>query len=164
VRAVLRPRTARSALLMVKPATVIAWHQRLSRGYWRWRSRQRGRPPIPGEHVALIRRISGQHPEWAEDRIAEELAIKLGVRHSTSTIRFVLSIRTECLGRMIPLGEGHLRLIINEYLEHYHGERTHQGLGNRLIEEPPPGQNGTGPVRCRERLGGVLKFYYREAA
>ena len=78
--------------------------------------------------------------------------------------RFVLSIGTECLGRMIPPGEKHLRLIINEYLEHYHGERTHQGLDNRLIEEPPAGHHGTGPIRCRERLGGVLKFYYREAA
>jgi len=78
--------------------------------------------------------------------------------------RFVLSIRTECLGCVIPLGEKHLRLIINEYLEHYHGERTHQGLGNRLIDEPPAGHDGTGPIRCRERLGGVLKFYYREAA
>ena len=65
---------------------------------------------------------------------------------------------------MIPLSEMHLRLIINEYLRHYHAERTHQGLGNRLIDEPPANQDGTGPIRCRERLGGVLKLYFREAA
>jgi hypothetical protein len=77
----------RSSLLVVKPATVIAWHQRLSRGYWRWRSRKLGRPPIPNDHIGLIRRISADHPEWGEDKLAEELAVKLGVRHSTSTIR-----------------------------------------------------------------------------
>jgi putative transposase len=77
----------RSTLFIVKPATVIGWHQRLCRGYWRWRSRKAGRPPISSEHAALIRRISTDHPEWGEDKIAEELAVKLGVRHSTSTIR-----------------------------------------------------------------------------
>ncbi len=69
----------RSALIMVKPATVIAWHRRGFQRYWRWRSRKPGRPPIPMEHIALIRRISSDHPEWGEDKIAEELAIKLGV-------------------------------------------------------------------------------------
>ncbi len=77
----------RSALIMVKPATVIAWHRRGFQRYWRWRSHKSGRPPIPMEHIALIRRISSDHAEWGEDRIAEELAIKLGVHHSTSTIR-----------------------------------------------------------------------------
>ena len=77
----------RSALIIVKPATVIAWNRRGFQRYWRWRSRKPGRPPIPREHMALIRRISTDHPEWGEDRIAEELAIKLGVHHSTSTIR-----------------------------------------------------------------------------
>ena len=77
----------RSALIIVKPATVIAWHRRGFQRYWRWRSRKPGRPPTPREHMALIRRISTDHPEWGEDRIAEELAIKLGVHHSTSTIR-----------------------------------------------------------------------------
>jgi len=77
----------RSPLLFVKPATVIDWHRRGFRRYWRWKSGKPGRPRIPDEHIALIRRISGQHPEWGEDRIAEELAIKLGVKHSTSTIR-----------------------------------------------------------------------------
>jgi hypothetical protein len=77
----------RSALIIVKPATVIAWHRRGFQRYWRWRSRKFGRPRIPKAHIALIRRINTDHPEWGEDKIAEELAIKLGVRHSTSTIR-----------------------------------------------------------------------------
>jgi len=77
----------RSPLVFVKPATVIAWHRRGFQRYWRWRSRKPGRPRIPDEHIAFIRRISQDHKEWGEDRIAEELAIKLGVKHSTSTIR-----------------------------------------------------------------------------
>jgi len=77
----------RSALIIVRPATVIAWHRRGFQRYWRWRSRKPGRPRIPSEHIALIRRISSDQPEWGEDKIAEELAIKLGVHHSTSTIR-----------------------------------------------------------------------------
>jgi hypothetical protein len=54
--------------------------------------------------------------------------------------------------------------MLAEYLEHYHQERNHQGLGNRLIENLPANDNATGPVRCRQRLGGVLNFYHREAA
>jgi putative transposase len=77
--------------------------------------------------------------------------------------RFVRSIKSECLGQIIPLGEGHLRRAVAEYAAHYHVERNHQGLGNRLIEEPK-GTVATGAVGCRERLGGVLKYYYREAA
>jgi putative transposase len=78
--------------------------------------------------------------------------------------RFTLSAKTECLCRMIPLGRQHLELMLAEYLERYHRERNHQGLGNRLIEELPANRNSTGPVRWRERLGGILKFYHREAA
>jgi hypothetical protein len=77
----------RSPLAFVKPATVIDWHRRGFRRYWRWRSRKPGRPRIPDEHIALLRRLSADQPGWGEDRIAEGLAIKLGVKHSTSTIR-----------------------------------------------------------------------------
>ena len=50
--------------------------------------------------------------------------------------RFVLSIKSECLNRMVILGERHLRHVVDEYVEHYHLERNHQGLGNRLIIAP----------------------------
>jgi len=78
--------------------------------------------------------------------------------------RFVRSIRHECLRRVIPLGEQHLRQIVTEYVEHYHLERNHQGLGNALIEAPPANSNGAGTIRCRERLGGTLRYYHRSAA
>ena len=76
--------------------------------------------------------------------------------------RFVLSIKSECLNRLVILGERHLRRAIAEYVEHYHHERTHQGLGNRLIKGAPERESGR--VVRRERLGGLLNHYYREAA
>jgi len=65
---------------------------------------------------------------------------------------------------MIPLGEWHLHHAIREYMEHYHRERPHQGLDNELIAPPASGVIAIGPVRRRERLGGTLNHYYREAA
>ena len=59
----------RSPLAFVKPATVIDWHRRGFRRYWRWRSCKPGRPRIPAEHIAFIRRISTEQPGWGEDRI-----------------------------------------------------------------------------------------------
>jgi putative transposase len=85
----------RSCLLVVKPATVIAWHRRGYERYWRWRSGKPGRPRIDAEHIAFIRRISSEHPEWGEDRIAEELRLKLGVQHSPSTVRRTMVRRPE---------------------------------------------------------------------
>jgi integrase-like protein len=76
--------------------------------------------------------------------------------------RFVRSIREECLSRVIPLGERHLRWVVGEYMKHYHLERNHQGLGNEMIE--PIEEPGRGRVVCRGRLGGLLKYYYRQAA
>jgi putative transposase len=77
--------------------------------------------------------------------------------------RFVLSLRRECLDRIIPLSERHLRTAIAEYLVHYHTERNHQSLGNELITPLAPTANDAVPIMSRERLGGVLKYYYRAA-
>jgi putative transposase len=74
--------------------------------------------------------------------------------------RFIGSIKSECLDRMIIFGEAHLRYCIEEYVQHYHAERPHQGLDDNLIEPPPL---GTGEIVCQERLGGLLKFYKRAA-
>jgi len=77
--------------------------------------------------------------------------------------RFVGSAKSECLERIVPLGERHLRAAVRAFVQHDHEERPHQGLGNELIA-PKTTSIGTGPVTCRARLGGVLKFYDREAA
>ena len=78
--------------------------------------------------------------------------------------RFVWSIKHECLNRMILFGERHVRYVVQTYVEHYLQERPHQGLGNRRVIEPTEPQPTEGPVLCRERLGGLLKTYYRSAA
>ena len=79
--------------------------------------------------------------------------------------RFHLSFKTEVADRMIFFGEGHLQQSIDQFLEYYHHERNHQGKGNVLLL-PPVHQDTerAGPMRCRERLGGLLKYYTREAA
>jgi transposase InsO family protein len=76
--------------------------------------------------------------------------------------RFVRSIKQECLRHMIPLGERHLRGIIDDFVDHYHIERNHQGLKN--VIPFPANASAVGPIRRRERLGGLLKFYERIAA
>jgi len=76
--------------------------------------------------------------------------------------RFVRSIREECLDRLILFGERRLIRVLDEFVAHYHGERNHQGLGNDLIAADPLPGNGT-HVRCRERLGGLLRYYHRAA-
>jgi len=78
--------------------------------------------------------------------------------------RFVRGIKESCLDRLILFGEGSLRTAVQNYVAHYHSERNHQGLGNRLILCDPARGGATGPIRCRERLGGRLKYYYRAAA
>ncbi len=77
--------------------------------------------------------------------------------------RFVRSIRDDCLNHIVLLGEGHLRSVVAEYVEHYHTERNHQGLANELIEASIPA-NTDGAVRRRRRIGGLLSYYYRAAA
>ena len=76
--------------------------------------------------------------------------------------RFVRSIKQECLGRMLPLGERHFRRTVTEFVDHYHRERNHQGLGNRLIESAGRDQ-AEGRIRRRARLGGLLNYYERAA-
>jgi hypothetical protein len=70
----------------------------------------------------------------------------------------------ECLDLMILFGEASLRRVLRAYLAHYHAERNHQSVGDRLLQPCATGNPTDGPIQCRERLGGMLKFYYREAA
>ena len=72
------------------------------------------------------------------------------------------SILDECLSPVTAFGERHLRWIVSEYVGHYHLERNYQGLGNELIE--PPGRAGRGRVVCRERFGGLFRYYHQLAA
>jgi transposase InsO family protein len=79
--------------------------------------------------------------------------------------RWVRSVKDEVLSRMILFGEGSLRHMLNEDVEHYHQERNHQGKSNVLLFSPPsPEGEDDGPIQCREQLGGLLKYYARKAA
>ena len=78
--------------------------------------------------------------------------------------RFVLSVKAECLNHFIVIGEEHLRYLIQEYLEFYNQSRPHQGIGNVPIAEPEEERPVEGEVKCRQRLGDLLKDYYRQAA
>jgi len=77
--------------------------------------------------------------------------------------RFFGSLKRECLNKLILFGERSLRNAVTNYLQHYHEDRPHQGLGNELITplEKPPDRSGK--VECTERLGGILRNYRRVA-
>jgi len=78
--------------------------------------------------------------------------------------RFVRTIKESCLERMILFGEESLRTAIHNFVAHYHTERNHQGLANRLISPEPDHFEKTGVAQRRQRLGGMLNYYYRTAA
>jgi putative transposase len=79
--------------------------------------------------------------------------------------RLVRSVKEECLSRLILLGEASLRHALTQFVAHFHHERNHQGKGNvRLFPTVNQGTERAGPLQCRERLGGLLKYYTCEAA
>src|SRR5713101_6219269 len=76
----------RQVLAIVQPATLLRWHREGFRLFWRWKSR-RGRPPLPANVQALIRQMARENPTWGQERIANELLLKLGLRVSPRTVR-----------------------------------------------------------------------------
>ncbi|MDH3599907.1 MAG: transposase, partial [Candidatus Tectomicrobia bacterium] len=79
--------------------------------------------------------------------------------------RWVQSVKTEALSRMILFGERSLRHVLSEYLAHYHTERPHQGKSNVILFPSAQAEaDRDSPIECRERLGGLLKYYHRQAA
>ena len=78
--------------------------------------------------------------------------------------RFMRSLKSECLDRVIFFGEPSLRRALREFGEHFHHERNHHGLGNRFIDAGTEVGRTQGELQCRERLGGLLRYYYRNAA
>jgi hypothetical protein len=78
--------------------------------------------------------------------------------------RWVRSVKEECLSKVALFGERSLRRALSEYVEHYHAERNHQGKGNILLFPRGTHICRDTPVRCRERLGGLLRYYHQDAA
>jgi putative transposase len=81
---------------------------------------------------------------------------------NTYVERFVQSIGLECLDKLIVFGEEHFDYVATEYLAYYHAERPHQGKGNEPLIPSVPDTDGD--IMCSERLGGLLRHYYRRAA
>jgi len=79
--------------------------------------------------------------------------------------RWVRSIKEECLSKLILFGEKSLQRVVSNFLEHYHQERNHQGKDNLLLFplSARRARGSEGAIRCRERLGGLLKYYSRAA-
>jgi transposase InsO family protein len=121
---------------------------------------------VPPPHVLICDRDR----KWSGDvrRRLEEAGVRVVLTPARApnanayAERFVRSIKEECLNRLIPIGERHCRRAMTEYVEHYHEERNHQGLENRLISGPLVIRRGS-RVRRRPRLGGLLNFYERAA-
>jgi hypothetical protein len=78
--------------------------------------------------------------------------------------RWVRSVKEECLSKVILFGERSLRRALSDYVDHFHAERNHQGKGNVLLFPRNTHCHREGPVQCRERVGGLLRYYHREAA
>jgi putative transposase len=84
----------RQALVLVQPATFIRWHRQGFRLFWRWKSRP-GRPRIPAALQALIRQMTHENPTWGEERIANELLLKMGLQVSPRTVRKYMPTRLD---------------------------------------------------------------------
>ncbi|MEO2036504.1 MAG: integrase core domain-containing protein [Planctomycetaceae bacterium] len=78
--------------------------------------------------------------------------------------RWFRSLKSECREHRLFFGRKSLERAVREYVQHYHAERNHQGLGNELIEPGEDLGSTAGHIACRERLVGLLKFYHRRAA
>ncbi|MET0165542.1 MAG: integrase core domain-containing protein [Vicinamibacterales bacterium] len=171
----------RKALLeldtIVSPDTLLRWHRRLVAQKWNFAERRgAGRPGIMRHISALIVQMAQENPGRGYTRIQGALA-NLSQDSGANVIRlppmspnlnayaerFVRSIKDECLDRMILIGQGSLRRAVAEYMEHYHLERNHQGLVNRLIV-PMAMEAKDGAVLRHVRLGGILNFYCGTAA
>ena len=144
---------------IVTPDTLLRWHRRLIAFKWTYEAKMRvGRPSLMKTIKALIVRMASENPSWGYCRIKGELK---GVGHDVarSTIAKVLN-KSECLRQMIFFGESSLRRAVSEFVEHYHVERSHPGLGNERIEASVQGHGG---IQCTERLGGILMHCRRAA-
>ena len=102
-------------------------------------------------------KFSHKSAPFARRSLAREYAVPYSER-------FVRSIKDECLERMIFVGQASLRRAIGEYMAHYHEERNHQGLNNTLIRAESRDAANDAFIHRRQRLGGMLNYYYRAAA
>ena len=144
---------------------------RIRAGWARWREGDDGRVGIAVAGEYLIHDCDGRCPAF--QRTVDAVGVRRVVLPPRSpdlnayAERWVRSVKEECLSRLILFGERALWHALTQYEEHYDRERNLQGKGNVLLI--PPAHLGRaptsdGPIQCRGRLGGLLKYYHREAA
>ena len=107
-----------------------------------------------------------QHGEFLEQNTDTEVVLLPPQSPNLKAFmeRWFRSLKSECLDRMIFFGRKSLENGVREYVEYYHAERNHQGLGNELIAPNDDADAVAGRIQCRERLGGMLKYCHRNAA
>ena len=154
----------RDALTIVKPDTLIRRHRKGFRLFWKWKSRPAGRPRVPLEVRKLIGEMAENNPTWGEERIADELLLKIGIQISPRELdsslrslglrvlrtpyrspqanafceRLIASARRECLDFVIPLHESHIRMILKPCVAHFNRGRPHSSLGPGIPEPSFP--------------------------
>ena len=197
----------RSALIIVKPETVIAWHRRGFLLYWTWRSRRRrspGRPRVSREIRGVVRRVLHfgvtSHPsaEWSGNHVVQAFPLEraprtmirdrdaiygeafrrrlkhLGIEEVITAPmslwqdpyaeRLIGSVRRECIGHVIIMGERHLRALLRRYFAYYDRARTHLALGKDAPEPRPVQTVESGEVVSIPQVGGLHHRYERRAA
>ena len=125
-----------------------------------------------GLKVDLVTRDNDQIYKKGFDCVMEGAGIRakrLSLRSPNLNVyveRFIQTIQVECMDHFLVFGEKHFDYLVKEYIEHYHTERPHQALGNRVVigGTPPASLDSIDTMSCRTRLGGVLKHYHRVAA
>jgi hypothetical protein len=161
-----------SALAIVKPETVVAWHRAAFRLFWTWKVRrgQPGRPLIPREVRDLIRKMCRENPACGAPRLHGEL-LKLGIDIGQSSVgkymgieRVVGSIRRECLDHVIVFHESSLRRTLHSYFEYYHRSRPHLSLAKDSPEPRPIPPPEMGSIVAIPQVAGLHHRYERRAA
>ena len=173
---VLGRKLLRDVASVATPDTILRWYRKLVADKY---DGSKNRAPGPGRPRTKLEIRTKDHRYLIVDRdplyTKEFRDILSG--HGVETLRlparspnlnayaerFVLSIKSECLNHIVPLGVGHLRRAIREFAAHYHFERNHQGIDNELITPMAEPVNENAPIQCRERLVGLLKSYHRAA-
>jgi hypothetical protein len=137
------------------PDTILRWHRMLVAGKWDYSNRRActGRPRVKREIVELALRLARENPTWGYDRIQGVMA-NLGHEISDQTVGNILKEHGI---------EAMLRNAVSSPLCHSHGERNHQGLDSKIIEQGDEVGQASGKIEVRERLGGLLRCYRRAA-
>jgi len=155
----------------VTPDTILRWYRQLIVRKWTYPSKRTGCHGVLAEIQRLVGvLICDRDRKWGPEvqRLLGEAGVHVvqtpfqAPNANAYAERFVRSIKHECLDRIVPLGERHFRQALQEFVDHYHRERNHQGLENRLIDSRAL-RRREGRIRRRPRLGGLLNYYERAA-